>query len=133
MKTPFHFQGNESRAYILLEVMLATAIFSMAAVALAVLLNEAMQSFVRLQRDTRATLSLESQMDEARVNRLVAGKEMLPPDIHGIAYSKEVLPLNLKTNKNQLLTGLYEVRITASWKDGGHDETEVSQTYVYQP
>ncbi|MGB8354687.1 MAG: hypothetical protein WCD79_12410 [Chthoniobacteraceae bacterium] len=129
----FHCNQSDVSAYILLEVMLATAIFAMAAVALAVLLNTAMGASTDLQRENKITWNLESKLTEAKINRLVVGKETLPPDAGGIAYDKEISPLDLKNYKNQYLAGLYSIKITARWREDGRDETQVSQTYVYQP
>ena len=128
-----HRSRSNSAGYILLEVMLATAIFAMAAVALAVLLNEAMGASISLQQENKVAWSLESKLAEAKINRLIVGKETLPPDARGVAYEKEVSQLDLKNYQNQFLAGLYSIKITAHWKENGRDETQLSQTYVYQP
>jgi len=134
MKQALFDRGGGDRAgYILLEVMLATAIFAMAAVALAVALNEALGASIRLQRETRVAWNLESKLAEARIGRLVVGKDTSPPDAGGISYVKEISTLDLKNDKNQFLAGLYSIKITARWKEEGRDESQFSQTYVYQP
>jgi len=113
--------------------MLATAIFAMAAVALAVLLNETMDASVAMRKESDIVWNLESKMAGARIKRLVAGKQTLPADDGGIIYDQEISPLDLKNSKNQFLSGLYNIKITARWKQGDREEQEVAQTYVYQP
>jgi type II secretion system protein I len=120
-------------AYILLEVMLATAIFALVVVALAVALNETMDAGARLQQETGIVWSLESKLAEARISRLAPGREVSKPDASGIVYEKEVSPLNCKNKKNQFLNGLYNIRITARWKENNQDREQYSQIYVYQP
>ena len=120
-------------AYILLEVMLATGIFALAGVALAIVLNEAISAGVRVQRETHVVWNLESRLNEARLTRLVPGTETTKPDADGIAYEKEISRLDLKNDKNQSLIGLYNIKITARWNEGTRDMDLVSQTYVYQP
>ena len=128
-----HAGNSACSAYILLEVMRATAIFAMAAVALAVLLNETMDASVAMRKESDIVWNLESKMAGARIKRLVAGKQTLPADDGGIIYDQEISPLDLKNSKNQFLSGLYNIKITARWKQGDREEQEVAQTYVYQP
>lgn len=120
-------------AYILLEVMLATAIFALVAVALAISLNKTIDAAVRLQRETDVIWNLDSKMAEVRVKRLVLGKEKSKADGNGIIYETEVKPLDLKNEKGQFMGGLYNIKITAYWKEDNRDEQMTSQMYVYQP
>ncbi|MGB8354955.1 MAG: hypothetical protein WCD79_13755 [Chthoniobacteraceae bacterium] len=133
MKLFLHQTGNSESAYILLEVMLATTIFAMVAVALAILLNETMEASVQMRRENSVIWNLESKMAEIRIKRLVAGKEESPLDASGINYETEISPLNLRSKDSFSLTGLFNIKITARWKQGSRVEEEVAQTYVYQP
>lgn len=116
-----------------MEVMLATGIFAMVGVALAVALNETISAAIRMQRETRILWSLESKMNEARLGRMIVGKETLPKDGDGVTYEKEVSMLDLKTEKQEQLAAMYNLKITARWKEHGRDMDLESQIYVYQP
>ena len=111
---------------------MATAIFALVAVALAVSLNEAISAAVRLKRETQIVWSLDSRLAEARVERLVLGKKTAEPDSDGVAYEKEVTPLQMRNKKNDFLGGLYNIKITARWKAQNRDEELFAQTYVYR-
>lgn len=135
MKSAFRqpVRRADCSAYILLEVMLATAIFALVAVALAISLNKTIDAAVRLQRETDVIWNLDSKMAEVRVKRLVLGKEKSKADGNGIIYETEVKPLDLKNEKGQFMGGLYNIKITAYWKEDNRDEQMTSQMYVYQP
>ena len=126
-------RAARSSAYILMEVMLATAIFACAAVALAVALSDTITAGDRLQRESRVIWGLESRMNEAKLKRLVLGKETLPPDGTDIVYEQETSQLDLKNDKNQILAGMYNITITAHWMENHRPVSLVSQKYVYQP
>jgi len=128
-----NFKKARNSAYILLEVMLATGIFALAGVSLAVALSETISAGARLQRHTQVIWSLESRLNEMRLKPLVLGKEATKPDANGIIYEKEVSLLELKNNKAQPLNGLFNIKITARWKDGKRSMDMEAQTYVYQP
>lgn len=126
----FARRQNRRSAYILLEVMLATAIFAMVATALAISLNETIEAALRIRRVTNVVLNLESRMAEARQSPLTLGKESSKRDADGIVYEKEVSLLEMKNRKNQPLTGLYNLKISARWKEQNQEMTRVAQTYV---
>jgi type II secretory pathway pseudopilin PulG len=133
MSRPLNFhRGKNGRAFILLEVLLATAIFALVATALAISLNETIEASLRIRRDSAVRLNLESQLAEARAARLSPGKETAKPDDDGVIYEREVTALDLRNNKKQLLVGLLNVQITARWQENNRNETLSVQTYVLQ-
>jgi type II secretory pathway pseudopilin PulG len=132
MKPPNFYRGKNARAFILLEVLLATAIFALVATALAISLNETIEASLRIRRDSAVRLNLESQLAEARAARLSPGKETAKPDDDGVIYEREVTALDLRNNKKQLLVGLLNVQITARWQENNRNETLSVQTYVLQ-
>lgn len=128
-----HFKKARRDGYILLEVMLATGIFALAGVALAVALSQTISAGARLQRQTQVIWSLESRLNEVRLKPLVLGKEATKPDANGIVYEKEISLMELKNMKTQPLNGMFNIKITARWKDGDRLMDMTAQTYVYQP
>ena len=127
--------GGNSRCsgYILLEVTLAVLIFACVVVGLAITLNAAIEAGLRQRRETAMVWALESKLAEARLTRLVIGKETSGRDENGVVYEKEISPLDVRTKQNQFMNGLYNIKITAYWKEDGRAEERNAQTYVYQP
>lgn len=112
--------------------MLATALFALVATALAISLNRTIDAALEIQRKTRVVLNLDSQLAEARQGRLTLGKETAKPDADGIVYEKEVSLLELRNRKNEPLNGMYNLKITARWKEQNQEVSQVAQTYVLQ-
>ena len=134
MNHPIHHPEKTRRGgYILMEVMLATGIFAMAGVSLALVLSQAVSAGGRVQRETHIVWALESQLNEARLVRLSPVKLTSVADAEGVVYVREVTLLDMKSKKNETMNGLYNIKITAQWKDGNRDMDMVAQTYVYQP
>ena len=130
---PRHFKNAKRSAYILMEVMLATGIFALAGVSLAVALRDTISAGGRVERETHVVWNLESQLNQARTRQIVPGRETAKPDAEGVVYEKEIISLNLQNDHRQPLANLYNIRITARWKEEGLDRDLEAQTYVYQP
>jgi type II secretory pathway pseudopilin PulG len=134
VKIPLHsLKKTRLASYILLEVMLATGIFALAGVSLAVTMGETISAGSRLQRETHVIWNLESRLNEVRLKTLVVGKEKMEPDAAGVTYEEETTLLELKNEKNISLNGLYNVKVTARWKEQNRPTDMVAQIYVYQP
>lgn len=133
MMPVFHSRKTELRSgYILLEVLLALGIFSIAVVALAVALNDTISAAVQLQKETKMVWNLESRLNQARLKRFIIGTQKLEPEA-GVSYEQEITQVDLKNEKNQTLNNLYNVKITAKWTEQNVEEVRTAQIYVYQP
>ncbi len=130
---PSFFKAPRRGGYILMEVMLATAIFAMAGVTLAVLLSEAISAGLRTQHETRIVWGLESRLNQARLARLQPGTSVSEPDAGGVTYETAISQLNMKNLLNQPLPAMYNITVTARWKEENEDMDLAAQTYVYQP
>ena len=134
MNSPLHRLKPARRCgYILMEVMLATGIFAMAGVSLAVVLHTAISAGQRVRRENHIVWELESRLNQARLNRLAPATQTSTPDADGVVYEMEVSLLNLKDQNNASMQGLYDIKVTARWKDENRDADMVAETYVYQP
>ncbi|HWB59413.1 MAG TPA: hypothetical protein VG733_07975 [Chthoniobacteraceae bacterium] len=133
MKTFSHRHAGARGGYILMEVMLAVAIFALAGVSLMILLSESISAGTRVQRETRIVWNLESRLNEARLGQLVAGSGTSVPDADGVVYVTDVDVLNLKNQKEQSLAGLYDLKVTAHWKEENLARDMEARTYVYRP
>jgi type II secretory pathway pseudopilin PulG len=119
--------------YILLEVMLATAIFAMAGVSLALVLRDAITAGLRVRQETHVVWALESRLNEACIKRIEPGTETSKPDAGGVVYETQIRPVNMKNAGGASLGGMYDIKVTARWEDGNQGRDSVAQVYVYQP
>ncbi|MBI4024410.1 MAG: type II secretion system protein [Verrucomicrobia bacterium] len=129
----FPHVSHRAKGFILLEVMLATMIFGLVVVALAVCLRHAIDAAIEMQREAEIRLNLQNKLAEARQQRLKPGKETFDPDSTGIVYEIETRALNLRNEKKQVLHGLYGLTAQARWKTGKQEERREAEIYVYQP
>ena len=127
-------QTRRSRGgHMLLEVMLAAGIFSMAGIALVVALNDMAHTFSRARRVTAVRIQLESRLADARVHPLVPLKDKSDPDSTGVVYEREIAPLEITNDDKILLTNLYRITLKARWLEGAVEQEEEAEIYVYQP
>lgn len=119
------------RGFALLEVILATLIFSVAGAALATGLDRLCQTHVDARRLVGVRQEIASQLDEARVSPLASRKAT--HIIDGVSYVEEIAPLPLQDDDHTTLLGLWKVTISAHWKNRGESEEEYGQIYVFQP
>lgn len=121
------------RGFTLLEVMLATALFSLVLVSFAMLLNRSIDASIDEHRESDVRINLETRLAEARQGFLQEGKEELEPDSYGVQYNKEVQLLKLKNEKGQELFGLYNLTIRAHWQRSGEEEERKAEVMIFQP
>ncbi len=117
---------------LLLEVMLAVIVFSMAAVSLAVALNESLDAFADIRRQSEVRLQLQSALAEAGGQKLTVGKETLQLGNGTVVYSREVTLLDWKNEKKEPVTNLYQVVVHADWQDGSRNMQREAMQYVFQ-
>ncbi|MEO7931885.1 MAG: hypothetical protein ABIT76_01880 [Chthoniobacterales bacterium] len=117
---------------LLLEVMLAVIVFSLAAVSLAVALNESLDAFADVRRQSEIRLQLQSALAEAIGQKLTVGKETLQLGTGTVVYSREVTLLDWKNQKKDPVSNLYQVVIHADWQEGGRKVQREAMQYVFQ-
>ncbi|HEY5892733.1 MAG TPA: hypothetical protein VIT91_05825 [Chthoniobacterales bacterium] len=126
----FHFQHG----MILLEVMLATAIFAIAAVSLAVAVDQSIDAFHDIRRSSNVRVHLQSFLAEARGQKLTVGKDDLETEKGSdVTYTREVKRLERNNFKNDPLGNLYEVIIRAEWSENNQKQERTAREYVFQP
>jgi type II secretory pathway component PulJ len=121
------------RGFVLMEVILAAGIFALAGIALAVALNDLSKVYHQSRKVEAIRVELESRLAEARIMRLYEISEKSDADASGVIYEKEVKQLQLSNEDKIVLTGLYEISITARWKEDSAAQEEKAEIYVFQP
>ena len=121
------------RGFLLLEVMLATTIFCLVAVALMNGLGESADSMRRSNRESQIRLGLESRLAEAQAMPLQLGLHKEDPDGSGVAYEQQWEALQPVNQNKDVLSGLYKLTVRAHWTDRTVEESDEASIDVYRP
>lgn len=127
---------SRKSGYVLLEVMLALAIFSIAVVGMASALNEMIDIVVELRRDREVQLQLQSYVSETKARQLseLEAIEILNNPDDPILYEREVKVLEWETSRGERLAGMYQVTVRASKNKVNEAKLlEEITYYAYQP
>jgi prepilin-type N-terminal cleavage/methylation domain-containing protein len=131
--------SSMKRGFLLLEVVLALAVFGIAATGFAVALHRMGAAAELAQRELRITRILESALDEAISEpTLTVGVTNTTVAETGIEIDTQIQALeNLENEKGELLQEMYLVRVTAHWFENGIAQERSVETWrygrMYQP
>jgi type II secretory pathway pseudopilin PulG len=130
----FRRRGRARAGMVLLEVVIAMAIFITVALSLVIALNSGFDAAEDRNQVDKAVLGLQNQLELLHSARLQVGEQDLPDDGSGILYHLSIAQeVDLKDQKNQFIPNLLRATITATWKLGAQaGERDVSEL-VYQP
>ena len=109
--------------FILLEAMLATAIFAMAVLALARCIEAGLMAGIVQREDSKARRALLNRMRELEFGAqpyadITSGLE-LKGEFTGMRLKQFVVPLELTDENKKIVDGLLEVTLEVSWPGGG--------------
>jgi hypothetical protein len=121
-------------AFLLLEAMLAVAIFSIGIIALGKCVQNCLLAVRVKEEDARARRFLENRMAEIEQGSVVVtdkGTEELKGMFSGMVLKTTRVPLKLKNEKKQEMFGLFHITLSLAWKSGGNDQMRELSFYVY--
>jgi len=127
------------RGFLLLEVVLALGVFSVAAVGFAVAIKRMAGTAQAAQQELRITRILESALDEAvSVPALEEGTVSAAVADTDIEIDTVIEQMTeLENEEGQLLQEMYRVTVTAHWFQDGIPEERSAETWrfgrMYQP
>ncbi|BCX50044.1 general secretion pathway protein GspI [Haloferula helveola] len=134
---------RKKRGFLLLEVILALGIFSIAATAFAIALQRTADAASMAQRRMQINRILESALNEAvSLPVLEEGSESvtLDEEIGGASVEVDTLiePMEEMENQDgQLLQQMFRIEISAHWFENGEWQEEIAETWrygrLYQP
>lgn len=129
--------------FILLEVLLAVALFGLAGLGLAKALSETARAANATRVQYQMLFRLESAVAElhksANIAELLTEGTFTEPDEMGIYLGYEVLPIEDMQRDpelgGQLLQDMWLIRVTAFWERGGKDDVleKSAETWRYEP
>ena len=130
---------NAKRGFLLLEMVLALAVFGIAATGVAVALRQMSEAAQLAQSELRITRILDSALDETlSLPVLEEGETNTSVGETGIELNTTIELLEeLENEEGQLLQEMYLIRINAVWFANGEWQERVVETWrygrMYQP
>lgn len=108
------------RGMTLMEVVLALAVFSLAAVALVGTLNRIAESGIDARKLLEIDQDLESLIDEySKVPQIQERDEQIKPGADGVAYRILIKQVkDLKNKDGRFLQNTFRIQVTARWNEG---------------
>jgi hypothetical protein len=76
---------------------------------------------------------MQNLLAESSSVKLKPGKSEIQTGDGRVRYEREIRLINAKTARGEVLPGLYEIVIKASWKSAGRDHSGSAALTVYQP
>ncbi len=123
---------RETRGIVLLEVLLAMAVFSLVAIALTVALNRIGVLAAEARMEAYVAEQVRSYLEErSKAPGIQAGVTTAGPDEKGVTYTVRVEPLTLKNEAGATLPGMLRVSVEAAWTDGALEQVVAAETYRY--
>lgn len=112
---------RRSRGMTLLEVLLALAVFGVAALALVKTIRLMGEMTLESRTLRQVELGLESIIDEyGKVPGLAEINEEIKAESKGVAYRIIIRPVEgLRNREGRELQGFFSIRAIATWKDSG--------------
>ncbi len=139
MIVPLHPRPKGQRGFLLLEVVLALAVFSAAATGFAVAMNAMAKAALFAQSELHITRILDSALDETlSLPVLEEGTTTTPVAKTGIEMATTITILDsLENQDGNLLQEMYLITVTARWYESGEWKQRSAETWrygrMYQP
>ena len=121
--------------FVLLEIIMAIALFSMVAVAMTRALDQIAKTSKAAQREGQVMRVLESVLAEVvHQPELKAGGEHFKPGADGVTADASIEHIDLFTRNKARLDHMFEIHVKAWIADGrAHLMEREMKTYVYSP
>lgn len=122
-----------SGGYILLEVIIALTIFSVAVLGLANSLNTGIETATIINRENAVRIGLRSFLEEIRRKPLAEMAATTFDERLQTTFSSTVEEISLKDRNGSVLKDLYVLHATARFGEGNQAQVETVDMYVYKP
>lgn len=128
--------GTVRRGFVLLEVLLATAFFSIAAVGFIVALHKAAEVSILATQEADIARVMDSAMTKALSQPRIVAEEIIEefPDLGDLArleITTLVEPLEIQNQEGQMLSQVFEISVTARWREDGINQERTERTWRY--
>lgn len=127
------------RGFTLLEVLLAVLIFSLAVVSLVEAVNATGRTALLGRRERMVQARLDALLLEATrapdfMDKVGQGQSQEDKVTEGdVTYTTRIQRLDLTNEESQPLTDLFEVTVTARWREGRDEQAVQAATWTFPP
>jgi hypothetical protein len=124
---------RQTGGFVLLEIMLAVAIFAIGVISLGWSVENCLKAEVAKNEDQRVARALMNRMTEIERGSILVGDSQtvdLEGIFTGISLKQTRTELKLKNENNLVLSGLYQVDLEANWKSGGEPQSKTLSFYM---
>jgi hypothetical protein len=125
---------RRTRAFVLMEAMLAVAIFALGVMALGQCVENCVVALQINEDESRARRILQNRMVELQHGAVPMTKdsvEELDGMFAGMVLKTRREPLKKKNENDQEITGIFAVTLQVSWKADGQERVRDLAFYVY--
>lgn len=122
------------RGFVLLEAMIAVAIFAIGVLALGKCVSNCLVAERFKEEDGRARRALENRMLEIEAGSVPLSDsitEELKEPFDGMTIKQTRVPLKKKNEKDEDIVGLESVTLELTWKSDGEEHAKELTFYVY--
>lgn len=124
---------HRSSGYILLELVIALTMFSIAVLGLARTLGTTIEIANILNRDNLLRVGMRSFLEEVRRKPLAELNMTFVDTSTGITYTSTAERVSLTRSDGNLLSDLYDLKVVANYSVGAELREEMVSVYVYKP
>ena len=121
------------RGYALLDVVLAVALFGIAATGLIRVMQRISETSTGFSRDRYLQSQIEGLLSEKRLLKIDAMASEAVDGLTGITFRTYVEALTLDNGEGKELTDLYKLTAEAVFLDDGGEQTEKGEIIIYIP
>ena len=135
MKTADKKRYHDRQAFVLLEVVLALALFGAVAVSLTSAINGIAVASRSARQEARVLRTMESVLAEvSHQTEIKEGSLAFPPNSEGVAAEAIIEKADLETLNKARLDHMFRITVNAWMVDGGQKVMKRRiETYVYAP
>ena len=120
------------RGAVLLEAMLALAVFGTVAIALVDAINSVGKLAIESRTDLQAVRKVQSLLEEYSKRPLIEElDQVFSEDDSDLRYRVVVTPAEVRNEDDLLLNQLFTIHVTAKWRDGSGDRSLSGETLRY--
>jgi hypothetical protein len=124
---------SRHRAFVLLEAVLAVAIFALGVLSLGKCVTNCLDAERFKTEGTLVWRALENRLAEleAGAHPLIDSQELLPAPFAGVTLKQRCMPLSKRNEKGVEMTNLLAVTLDASWRSGRETRSRQLVFYVH--
>ncbi|QIF02240.1 hypothetical protein [Roseimicrobium sp. ORNL1] len=124
--------GRRRGGYLLLELILAMSIFSLAVMGFAQTLHMALQTTGVLNRENDIRIGMRSFLEEVRRKPLAELTQSYTDERLGVTFNSAAEELTLKDRNGTVLKDLHKLIVTATYTASGESHSEALEVWVYK-